>query len=44
MSARCPHCHDLFVPESGLIPAHFLDLYEGTVKCEGSDYNLASIN
>lgn len=35
-SARCPYCRDLFVPENGLLPTHFLDLYQGTVECDGS--------
>ena len=44
-SARCPWCHDLFVPEMQAaigqleipcIPEHFLDTQEGAPSCPGS--------
>jgi hypothetical protein len=34
--ARCPWCRELFVPENGLLPTHYLDLWAGNTKCEGS--------
>jgi hypothetical protein len=36
-SVRCPYCHDLYVPENGTIPTHFLDTFDGQPRCEGSE-------
>lgn len=37
-TARCPHCHDLFVLENRAMPTHYLDLQDGQPKCDGSGY------
>lgn len=35
-SARCPYCHDLFVPEDSKLPTHWLDTWQGESRCGGS--------
>lgn len=35
-SVRCPDCRDLFIPEGGKLPVHFLDTFDGTECCSGS--------
>jgi hypothetical protein len=36
-SARCPYCHDLFIPDdNNKLPTHYLDTWQGQPACAGS--------
>lgn len=37
-SVRCPYCGDLFAPEGGAIPTHYLDNWAlEAQRCRGSE-------